>query len=65
MLSIVGKLKTVFGFLLLLIFISLSASAALQGGSWQWPGATTGQVNGTEPVADSAWIPVYQAARTC
>lgn len=62
MLSIVGKLKTVFGFLLLLIFISLSASAALQGGSWQWPGATTGQVNGTEPVADSAWIPVYQGS---
>ncbi|WES67077.1 DUF823 domain-containing adhesin [Superficieibacter sp. HKU1] len=26
------------------------------------PGATTGQVNGTEPVADSAWIPVYQGS---
>lgn len=62
MLSIVGKLKTVFGFLLLLVFISISASAALQGGSWQWPGASTGQVNGTEPVADSAWIPVYQGS---
>lgn len=62
MLSIVGKLKTVFGFLLLLMLISISASAALQGGAWQWPGATTGQVNGTEPVADSAWIPVYQGS---
>ncbi|MFJ7171775.1 adhesion domain-containing protein [Citrobacter freundii] len=55
-------MKTINFLLMLVCVCSLSAHAALKGGTWQEVPETTGAINGTAPQADSATIPVYQGS---
>lgn len=47
---------------LLMPMVMFSAQAALKGGPWIQPGISTGAINGTSPLADSASVPVYQGS---
>ncbi|EEJ7563636.1 RatA-like protein [Salmonella enterica subsp. salamae] len=56
------KLVSRQAFLLALVLVVLPAQAALKSGPWTSWSQSTGAVNGTVPVADSASIPVYQGS---
>lgn len=56
------KLLSRLAFLMALVLVVLPAQAALKSGPWTSWSQSTGAVNGTVPVADSASIPVYQGS---
>lgn len=60
------KIKTIAMLLILLAGASgisaFSVHAALKAGSWQVTQSSTGEINGTSPMADNATIPVYQGS---
>ncbi|WP_459349928.1 adhesion domain-containing protein [Pseudocitrobacter cyperus] len=45
-----------------MILVVMPVHAILKGGQWQPSGASTGAINGTAPLADSASVPVYQGS---
>ncbi len=57
-------MNNVYRFLLALALLigAVPVLSALKGGAWQELGATTDAINGTPPVADSAYVPVYQGS---
>ncbi|EEB9697365.1 RatA-like protein [Salmonella enterica subsp. enterica] len=56
------KLLSRLAFLMALVLVVLPAQAALKSGPWTSWSQSTGAVNGTVPVADSASVPVYQGS---
>ncbi|MEB7740624.1 DUF823 domain-containing adhesin [Escherichia coli] len=58
----ISKLYSRMAFLLALLLVVLPVDAALKSGPWTPSTQSTGAVNGTVPLADSASVPVYQGS---